>query len=221
MANEKRRAKRGAYKVRSGKRARAQDEDKRLKLLEQETQHSVEAIEAVLAGGTADIDEPLAAMRKLAEEAPDGVRLESRFFARFAARMELEDWAARVFLSGVLPAVMRALRVVAAAPSDLRDRAQFWLDAQDQARLLGEQLLAFCAAREISSTEWPEGSSFIDRLRDRDKAALIEQLQESEVMVGGQKFKMLQRDACAVVGVSEDYTANVRRRHKNPVKKTG
>jgi hypothetical protein len=43
----------------------------------------------------------------LLDEAPDRARLESRLLGQFAARMELEDWAAQAFLSGVLSPVDR------------------------------------------------------------------------------------------------------------------
>jgi hypothetical protein len=172
-------------------------------------------------GDTVDIDEPVLAMRGLWEGAPDRARLEARFFARFTAHTDLEGWAARAFLAGRLSAVVRALQVVAAGPGELRDCPQLWLAAQDQARALGQQLLAFCAARGINAAEFPEGSHFVDLLSDLDNVAMIEDLRNSGVMFGEQKLPLMQRDACAVVGVNEDYPANVRRRHKHPVKKTG
>src|ERR1051325_5440142 len=105
MASQKGRAKRGVYKVRNGRRMGTRaEEDQRLRELERETERCVAAMEALRNGEPVDIDAPLLAMRKLAEEAPDRARLESRLFARHGARWRIEDAAARAFLSGTLSA---------------------------------------------------------------------------------------------------------------------
>jgi hypothetical protein len=113
---------------------------------------------------------------------------------------------------------MRAL-VTVAPDRGASDEDRF--DARAAARVLGEQLLAFCARRGIQLTEWPKEATFVSLLRDRDKAALIEELRQSGVMLGEQKLRLRQRDASAVLGVHEDYTSTVRHREKHPVKKTG
>lgn len=208
-SKKKRRAKRGPYEP--GQRKGSAKEDRLLGEIERENRRFVAAMEALQGDAAADVDKPLLAAREFWAEAPDLARLQSRFLARSYARLELEDWSARAFLSGVLSAVVCALHAVAADPSD---QGQPWFDAQDRARSLREQLLAFCATRGISPTEWPKGSRFIDLLSDLDKAAMIERLTDSGVGGGKYKYKLLQRDACAVVGVNEDYISNVRRRHK-------
>jgi hypothetical protein len=219
MANEQRRAARGVYRKKSGE-PRAQREDQDTKAIERDLGRFATALGEVQEDPDASVnlDEPLAAVGKVLEEAPDRARLEARILARTAGQWELEDRAARAFLSGVLSAVVRALGTIAPERS-ADDQARF--DAWDSARALGEQLLAFCASRGIRPTEWVEGSRFIDLLSDLDRVAMIEGLRDSGVTVGAHHLKITLRDACAIVGVSEDYTANVRRRHKKPVKKTG
>lgn len=220
MANKQRRAARGVYRKKTGRQPRAQREDRDTKAIERDLGRFATAMGDVQEDPDAsvDIDEPLVAVRKVLEEAPDRARLEARILARWKIRMDLEDWAARAFLSGVLSAVVRGLQAVA-AERGADDKAR--LDAWDSAGKLGEQLLTFCASRGIRPTEWPEGSRFVKLLSKRDRAAMIEQLRRSDVMVGEYRVRLTLQDVCDIVGVSESYVANYRHRQKNPLKKRG
>lgn len=218
MANKERRAARGVYRKKKGRQPRAQREDRDTKAIERDLERFATAFGDMQEGASVNLDEPLVAVRKVLDEAPNRARLEARILARWVARMELEDRAARAFLSGVLSAVVRALRTVA-ADRGADDQAR--LDAWDSARTLGEQLLAFCASRGIRPIEWSEGSRFIDLLSHLDRLAMIESLRDSGVMVGTHHVKITQRDACAIAGRAATYPANVRYRYKNPLKKRG